>query len=293
MRGWLIGTLCLALLACSGSCGLADLLDQSATTPATSGTPERPAAPRRRGKALDAGACQAMLNEMEDLTAGLRLPPHFRSDEAVTEGPVRTGDEFDVSRYFTVLEHLSMEPGYALDYVYYNDGMGGAPVLYGRRTDEEPYATYNEFLQARAGEIEDGCFYCTYLDHVQVDDTPEGYLEYVILRTMGDQFYLWWHASYNDTRILCNKEGLKRALTAVDDFGAGIDMTNAVKRKARRLNLTPTVALEEDRAIVRVVTFTKWGGFIAETYTIDRNFPHKILDIERETLVEYDCQLAF
>jgi hypothetical protein len=35
------------------------------------------------------------------------------------------------------------------------------------------------------------------------------------------------------------------------------------------------------------------GGFIRRTYTISRSFPHEILSVEDETLVEYDCGVMF
>ncbi len=53
----------------------------------------------------------------------------------------KNGSEFDVSQFFTVLEHLSMESGYTLDYVYRFDGMGGSPVLYARPLNQVPYGS--------------------------------------------------------------------------------------------------------------------------------------------------------
>lgn len=49
----------------------------------------------------------------------------------------------------------------------------------------------------------------------------------------------------------------------------------------------------EDAVIVRVVTFSNWGSFIRRSYTIRREFPHRILAEEKETLVEYDCGVMF
>jgi len=51
--------------------------------------------------------------------------------------------------------------------------------------------------------------------------------------------------------------------------------------------------LTGDIAIVEVITFTKWGGFYRETYTISREVPHRIMDIKQENLVPYDCGIAF
>jgi len=120
---------------------------------------------------------------MSALTGGLEFPANFQ-----TENPVKTGSEFDVMQYFRVLDHLSMQPGYVLDYVYRYDGMGGYPVLYVRPAGQPPYATEADLA---AGGDSTG-----YLDFVQTDDTPESYFQFVVLATMGSQFYLFWHANY-------------------------------------------------------------------------------------------------
>lgn len=71
-------------------------------------------------------------------------------------------------------------------------------------------------------------------------------------------------------------------------------MDTAQQAKVRTLrNIVPVVALEGDTARVEVVTFTKWGGFYRYTYTIHREFPHTILDLEQENLVPYDCGVMF
>ncbi|TFH32834.1 MAG: hypothetical protein E4G99_12285 [Anaerolineales bacterium] len=46
--------------------------------------------------------------------------------------------EFDVNAYFSVFNYLSVEPGYALDYIYMSDGAGGKPVLYAYQESERP-----------------------------------------------------------------------------------------------------------------------------------------------------------
>jgi hypothetical protein len=33
----------------------------------------------------------------------------------------------------------------------------------------------------------------------------QGYFEYVVMDIMSNQFYLSWHANYNDLEIVCNR----------------------------------------------------------------------------------------
>ncbi len=99
---------------------------------------------------------QRTVDAMAALTRGLKFPVHFQSEDAA-----RTGDEFDVNQYFTVLQHLSMEPGYVLDYVYHMDFMGGFPILYARQADEPVYRTEAEYTAASERGVAE-----PYLDHV-------------------------------------------------------------------------------------------------------------------------------
>jgi hypothetical protein len=227
-------------------------------------------------------AWQAVVDDFARLNGSQDLPAHL-----MQENPEKTGGEFDVSEYFSALDRLSMEPGYALDYVYVYDGMGAYPVLYVRPEDQPPYATYAEYAAAlEAGDVEQG-----YLDHIQTDGTEEGFFQFVLLRVMGGQFYLFWHAGYYDDAIVCSQERIEAILSTPDGFGN--PFSRQQKRAARTIDPAPVVEMEDDVVVVKVVVFTKWGGFSRETYTINRSFPHTILDSEHEVLVTYDCGIMF
>jgi hypothetical protein len=223
---------------------------------------------------------QDTVDAMSAVKAGQVIPDHL-----LTENAERTGEEFDPNLYFTALNHLNMDEGYVLDYVYYYDGMGGRPVLYARTEGQQsPFRTYEEF--AASPQYADA-----YLDHVQVDGTTESYFQLVLLSIMGGQFYLDWHANYNDTRVVCDSEALETLLEKVGSVGN--EMSAATKARARRIDLEPVIEIKSDIVSVQVVTFTKWGGFFRETYTLKSDFPHTILDVETEELVPYDCGIMF
>jgi len=44
---------------------------------------------------------------------------------------------------------------------------------------------------------------------------------------------------------------------------------------------------------VRFVLFTNWGGFLEIEYTFSRASPAQLLDVQTNTLVQYDCGLLF
>ncbi len=206
--------------------------------------------------------------------------------DQLMETGTKQGGEFDPNQYFDVLTNLSMQDGYALDYVYQGDDLGGYPLLYVHSLDQAPYAS--------AAEIPDNTQLPDYHEHLNVQDTEQGYFEYVVLDVMADQFYLYWHANYNDRQIVCNRQEVNDIIERVNsgDFGASMNFLQQARARAIR-NVEPTVNLRRNVVDVQVVTFTKWGGFYRESYTINRSFPHTIVDVRQQILVPYDCGVAF
>jgi hypothetical protein len=223
--------------------------------------------------------CADLVAAVADLQAG-DIP------EQLSNSGIKNGNELDVNQYFSALTHLSMREGYALDYVYQNDDLGGYPLLYTRPADLPPYASMDdvpETLQAS-----------DFRDYVKIDDTEQGYFEYVILDIMARQFYLYWHANYNDTEIVCNRGEVNDIIDRVSsgDFGYAMDLAQQTKARALK-NIEPVVNLTGDVATVQFITFTKWGGFYRETYTIRRTLPHTIVDVKQDNVVPYDCGVMF
>ena len=254
------------------------------STPSPTSTPDMPSSE----------AWQATVDALVALHQSAGYPP----EHLLKENAVRTGDEFDVNRYFTVLDHLSMEPGYTLDYVYCYDGSGfaGFPKLYARpdviptksaTTDTPPTGDQPWYLTCSdVGGSAD-----SYLAHVQVDGTEEGFFQFAVLRLMGGQFYLHWHAGYRDTAVVCDRETVESIIS--DDGISGQPFSAEQKQAARAIDPAPVVEMEDDVVTVKVVVFSKWGGFERATFRINRSFPYAILGSEFETLVEYDCGIMF
>jgi hypothetical protein len=179
-----------------------------------------------------------------------------------------------------------MQDGYSLDYVYQVDGLGAFPILYALPDDQTPYAAMSD--------IPADTKLPQYVDYLNVEDVEQGYFEFVALRLMAGQFYLDWHANYNDTDIVCSRDDVRDIISSINDGEFGMKFDLAQQAQARTLkNIEPRVIFNGDTAVVQVVTFTKWGGFYRRTYTISRAFPHTILDVKDENLVSYDCGIMF
>ena len=223
--------------------------------------------------------CTDVVNAVSSLQSGA-APQHL------LDTGIKRGDEFDANQYFTVLDHVSMYEGYILDYVYVNESLGGFPLLYARLESQTPYGSTKDIPENT--QLPD------FREYLEVEDVEQGYFEYVVLNTMSSQFYLDWHALYNDTEIVCNKDEVNTIIADISDgsFGNPLDISGQVKARAMN-NIEPVVQLIRDNATIEVITFTKWGGFYRQTYTISRSFPHTIIDIQSENIVPYDCGIVF
>ena len=202
------------------------------------------------------------------------------------ESGIKQGDEFDVNDYFVATPNLSMQEGYTLDYVFHIDGLGSYPIIAARPVDQPPYTEEKD--------VPEGSEFASYWNYIEIQDTEQGYFEYMALLIMANQFYLVWHANYNDTDVICNREGVDAIIADINDGDFGIEFDSKQMKQIRSMNnIEPLAKLVDTTAIVEIITFSKWGGFYRMTYTIDRAFPHTIIDVQEENIVPYDCGIMF
>jgi len=205
----------------------------------------------------------------------------FDIGAAFLESLEAAGGRFDANEYFMVLTHLAPKDGYVLDYVYFAPGGDGLPKVYARREGEPTFASYSEYEKAGVEN---------YLSHIQVDGTAEGYYELSVLSIMGGQFYLSWHAEYDDWEVVSSRERLEAIIEWLNEKYR--PLTEEQVEAALQLDVTPRVKFEGDKVRVRILVFTKWGGFYERIFTIDRNFPHQMIDDDIQ-LIPYNCGIVF
>lgn len=232
---------------------------------------------------------QKDIHHLEVLYNSQTIPDYF-----FDENTIRRGDEFDINEIFEIVNHLRMEEDFTLDYVYDANPMGGYPELYARKIDSERFTTLLDYTEAHPECFEKNApSNCFYLNHIQTDDTEEGFLQLVILYRMGDQFYLDWHANYNDAVVITGTEGLEKIIKQRSDTSFGAQFTSMQQIKAKQIDPAPEVVIGDNDVTVKLVWFTKWGGFFVSTYQVNRQFPHLIQVIETENLLEYECGIMF
>ena len=228
---------------------------------------------------------QAKVTTFKDFVRGINLS----ESDLVNDFPDPQRD-FNPNHLLDLLPHLRIKPGYTLDYVYLDGSISGEPFLYVHRATDPPFENVWEYLhQSEKCEKGTNPTACNYLYFIETDGSKEGYFELVLLKMMGEQFYLYWHSYYNDKEIIASEERLTELVNSIgrDDFSN--ELTDKQKRAALKIDPTPQFIFEPGRVRVRVVWFTKWGGFKETTYTISTYSPTIILQGLPVTLVKYDC----
>ena len=211
---------------------------------------------------------------------GMALPGNLLSDT-----PKRTGAEFNPNTYLDILTHLSLLQGYVLDFTYdYQEGLGGHPCLYARPANDSPFETMTEH---QAWERKHNVS-----DFLVSDGTPESFFELVVFREVANQFYLYWHAAYNDLRIITEKSEIIKIVTTLDELGP-VKFDSAQAEIAMALDPVPRIELTETSASVVYCTFTQWGGFSIQQEVFSKVHPHLLLCSEVLHTAKYNCGIVF
>ena len=149
------------------------------------------------------------------------------------------GMRFDANEYFNVLTHLKPEEGYVLDYAYFAPGGDGLPRVYARPEDEPASGYSAEFDESEIGK---------FLEHIQTDGTEQGFFELVLLSIMGEQFYLAWHANYNDWEVVASQERLEEIVDFLKEEYHAIDENETTQAEAEESQeLSQDIPLKDSR----------------------------------------------
>ena len=195
--------------------------------------------------------------------------------------PVRTGAEFDPNAYLDILTHLSLQDGYTLDFAYdYHEGLGGHPCLYARPADDVPF---DSITQHQAWERKHNLS-----DYLVADGTPESFFELVVFREVANQFYLYWHAAYNDLRIITAAAEVEKIVTTLNEMGP-VKFSPDQTKAALALSPEPRIEMTETSAGVIYCTFTQWGGFTVQQEVFSKVQPHLLLCSEVLQAAKYNC----
>lgn len=239
-----------------------------------------------------AETCRSAVDKITAYHSGLDY-----SDYLAATDSSQHSKPYDPNRYFAFLTHLSMAPGYVLDAVYYGDDLGGMPLLYARLETSAPFSSYEDYYNSLGLDSSNERSYSTlgpayrYLDYVWVDQTPQSYFQFITLVYLGGQVRLYWHGLYNDTKILCDSSDLTYVQTDMDNFG--FKFPENITQAIPKIDFTPEIIMDEETVTVRFVTFSKWGGFNENIYTLLKKDPYQVFWSSDDPIIEYDCGARF
>lgn len=232
------------------------------------------------------------------------------NDEEITE----LKSNFKLDKYFDIFDKIDIEAGWAIDYLYQGSHLGAAPRIIVYREDKKEEYSKKAF-ELSSMEEDEMSFRRevyeadelkkflnspdldeNYLNHIKLDGSKESYFQFIILLSMASQFALFWHAATYDAEIVCTTEAVKKIL-ARKDSGNGeyytIFSDEEKVAKAKELNVEPEIEIKQDKVLIRLVSFTKWGGFFEIKYQIRKDFPHQIIDREKKNLLHFECGFVY
>ncbi len=211
-------------------------------------------------------------------------------------------DKFDANRYFTVLDKLQLEPGFVLDWVYANRGIGGYPVLYARSGDAAPFGDYTAYAGFPANAREPSSVTAEdwarlrygYLEKIRAEDSPEGFFQLVVLRLLGDRFLLNWHEYYNEIALVGSQPGWQAVLRREQQRGEPYTPPPpGFIAAAEKLDFAPSVTMNDTQVAVAVTTYCPFRGLERCYFEIARPFPHRILTQSKTNLLKHSQRFLF
>ncbi len=212
-------------------------------------------------------------------------------------------NKFDVNKYFTVLSKLRPDSGHVLDWVYFNRRIGGLPVLYAREINACPFMSFDKyaFLSTNSLPIEVSStsqiwehIRFGYIEKLRVEDSPNGYFQLIILRLLGDRFHLFWHEYYNETFLVCSRSAWESLLQKEKKRGnpykpPPLDFITA----AHKLDFMPKVHMKSEQVEVNVITYQPFAGINQHSFTISRQYPHRIVGHTASNLLQHTQEFSF
>jgi hypothetical protein len=233
----------------------------------------------------------SLMQNLEDLGEQIGgIPEDFLSEEPVKHKPPNC---FDANMFFEVFDKVKLREGYTLDYVYAYHGVGGQPILFTREITSPPIISIEE-LKAKFPNF---THESNLITQVEFDKSPSGYFQFDVFNVVVHQFYLFWHAKYNDLCFIFVREQLEDVLRILDEARSANKNYRMQNESSRKINesdirLNPRVKMEGNcSARVTTVTFTAWGGLYYRHGYL--RWPNTIERVERELIAEYDCGIRF
>jgi hypothetical protein len=236
--------------------------------------------------------CQRTVDSFELLRAQWKAE---KPSHAEQNGSGQPGAGVGLWRYFGVLRHLRMEPGFALDYYRSAEPnchvrplhLFARPVALASCSTSSGVRLWREWMvdlpPPRETEHNPNAQFmwrvmraetCA-LDHVLNDSTPDGWFEMALLAEEGTQF------GYCRECVLCDTAAVNRLRERTDP-----QVPSDVRFRITQDMLTPRIDTLGDTLRVAIAVYEECRGALQrECYYFRRTPPHCVLRVRHEELV--------
>ena len=138
--------------------------------------------------------------------------------------------KFDVNRYLEVFDLIKVDKGFVLDYEY----IGDAPSVYTRKKSLlDTFKLKTDKLRNTAFGLKGN------IENISFEKSPEGFFQFAVFSIVIHQFYLFWHACYNDDEIVYSRSQIDEILKEI--------IKEELRRNISRKRTTYMSSDEQDR----------------------------------------------
>lgn len=245
-------------------------------------------------------AIMQKINKGEDIPASLESAAHS-DDHHSCENAV------DLNEFLKCFTHLHLDDGYVLDYVYTK-----RPLVYCRKPTEEPLVTNEQFKNRfkfdtdvfiRDPENYEGVdsypeftYQNAFIEHLHVDDSPEGLFELALFLHSIKTFYMYDHLIYERVNYIYTKSCFDTFFRAAKEdslsypvrWSYSADSLVAINKLNYAANLT---TFDDGTKEVAIMTENPWHGLCWLITTFDKN--NVAFKSRFETVIKSECHTLF
>lgn len=210
----------------------------------------------------------------------LQIPDHLRTDH-----PTKDRGDFELASLVGEMDHVTVNEGFQVDYVYTYRNAMGRPLVYSLPRAQKVFNTEDEFKAGKPLRL-------TYA--LETTDQRWGFLQLAILEELGDQFYQYYTAEYDDNRIICDIDDIELLIDQLASSEVHSPMDWWQKMRALTISETdPIVNIYSTANTVEVslLLFDSQTGIVRRTYVYSYLFPHELLETIDEVIVGYRSEL--
>lgn len=237
-----------------------------------------------------------LLNKGEEIPASLEAAANSDDHHSYK-------DAVDLNKFLKCFSHLHLDEGYILDYVYTS-----RPLVYCRKPDEQPLVTEEQFKARfnfdREVFIDDPdvesyppfTYQNAFIDHLHVEDSPEGLFELSLFLHSLKSFYLYDHFLYEKVTYLYTKSSFDRFFKAakLDKLYAPAHRTYTPEsiEEISKLDYSAHITTYDDGSKeVAIMTENAWDGLCWLITTFDKN--NVAFKSRFESVIKSECHTLF